>query len=154
MYILHGILSGTSRVNTLYGRHLLQMIIIHLFIYLCRCIPITYIVWWYNTLYQIEPVVWTSIITSRDSDELWCGYFTQQARPDIKYCTKHTMYIIGLSNISIKTNYKQITRVEFKFVHYSQGDYNLCMTSRYFFHSFIDARLLCFCSHPLDKVVR
>jgi hypothetical protein len=28
-------------------------------------IPITYIVYWYNTLYQVEPVVWTSITTSR-----------------------------------------------------------------------------------------
>jgi hypothetical protein len=35
-------------------------------------IPITCIVWWYKTLYQVEPVVWTSIIMSRDSDELWC----------------------------------------------------------------------------------
>jgi len=46
------------------------------------------------------------------------------------------MYVIGLSNISIKTNFKQITRVELKCVQYSQGDYILCMTSRYFFRSF------------------
>jgi hypothetical protein len=28
-------------------------------------------VWWYKTLYQVESVVWTSITTSHDSDELW-----------------------------------------------------------------------------------
>jgi hypothetical protein len=28
---------------------------------------------YFDTLYQVEPVVWTSITTSRDSDELWCG---------------------------------------------------------------------------------
>ena len=59
----------------------------------------------------------------------------------------HTMYVISLSNISIKTNFKQITRVELKFVKYSQGDYILCMTSRYFFHSFTNVKLLCFVSH-------
>jgi hypothetical protein len=32
-------------------------------------IPITYIVWWYKTLYQVESVVWTSITTSLESDE-------------------------------------------------------------------------------------
>ena len=31
---------------------------------------ITYIVWWYNTLYQVEPVVWTSITTSCDAVSL------------------------------------------------------------------------------------
>ena len=35
----------------------------------------------------------------------------------------HTMYVISLSNISIKTNFKQIARVELKCVHYSEGDY-------------------------------
>ena len=90
--------------------------------------------WWYKTLYQVEPVVWTSITTSRDSDELWCGLFTQQARPDtVLY--KHTMYVISLSNISIKTNFKQITRVELRLTNlYNtlEGDYILCMTSRLF----------------------
>jgi hypothetical protein len=62
----------------------------------------------------------------------------------------HTMYVISLSNISIKTNFKQIPRVELKFVQYSQGDYILCMTSRYFFRSFTNARLLCFVSHSND----
>ena len=63
---------------------------------------------------------------------------------------QHTMYVISLSNISIKTNFKQITRVELKFVQYSQGDYILCMTSHYCFRSFINARLLCFVSHSND----
>ena len=31
-----------------------------------------------------------------------------------KVLHKHTMYVISLSNISIKTNFKQITRVEIK----------------------------------------
>jgi hypothetical protein len=103
-------------------------------------------VWWYNTLYQVESVVWTSITTSRDSDELWCGLFTQQTRPDtVLY--HHTMYVISLSNISIKMNFNQIASVELKCVQYSEGDYILCMTSRYFFRSFTNVRLLCFVSH-------
>ena len=63
---------------------------------------------------------------------------------------QHTMYVISLSNISIKTKFKQITRVELKFVQYSQGGYILCMTSHYCFRSFINARLLCFVSHSND----
>jgi hypothetical protein len=59
----------------------------------------------------------------------------------------HTMYVISLSNISIKTNFTQIARVELKCIHYSEGDYILCMTSRYLFRSFTNVRLLCFVSH-------
>jgi hypothetical protein len=59
----------------------------------------------------------------------------------------HTVYVISLSNISIKRNFKQIARVEFKCVQYSEGDYILCMTSLYFFRSFTNVRLLCFVSH-------
>ena len=44
----------------------------------------------------------------------------------------HTMHVISLSNISIKTNFNQITSVELKCVQYSEGDHILCMTSRYF----------------------
>jgi hypothetical protein len=51
------------------------------------------------------------------------------------------MYVISLSNISIKMNFQQITKVELTFVQYSQGDYILCMTSRYFFRSFTNARV-------------
>jgi hypothetical protein len=58
----------------------------------------------------------------------------------------HTMYV-SLSSISIKTNFKQIARAELKCVHYSEGDYILCMTARYFFRSFTNVRLLCFVSH-------
>ena len=67
-----------------------------------------------------------------------------------KILYQHTMYVISLSNISIKTNFKQITRVELKFVPYSQGDYILCMTSRHFFRSFTNVTLLCFVSHSND----
>jgi hypothetical protein len=59
-----------------------------------------------------------------------------------KVLYQHTMYVISLSNISIKTNFKQITRIELKCVQYSEGDYILCMTSRYFFRSFTNVRLL------------
>jgi hypothetical protein len=38
-----------------------------------RYIPITYIVCWYKIWSQVESVVRTSITTSRDRDELWCG---------------------------------------------------------------------------------
>ena len=62
----------------------------------------------------------------------------------------HTMYVISLSNISMKTNSKQIARVELKCVQYSEGDHILCMTSRYFFRSFTNVRLLCFVSHSND----
>ena len=40
--------------------------------------------------------------------------------------------------------------VESKFVQYSQGNYILCMTSRYFFRSFTNARLLFVVSHSND----
>jgi hypothetical protein len=63
-----------------------------------------------------------------------------------KVLYQHTMYVISLSNISINTNFQQITRVELKFVQYSQGDYILSMTSRYFFHSFTNASY-CVLSH-------
>jgi hypothetical protein len=60
------------------------------------------------------------------------------------------MYVIRLSIISIKTNFKQITMVELKCVQYSQGDYVLCMMSSYCFRSFTNVRLLCFVSHSND----
>jgi hypothetical protein len=62
----------------------------------------------------------------------------------------HTMYVIRSSNISIKTNFKQITRAKLKFVQYSKEDYISCMTSRYICRSFNDATLLCFLSHSND----
>jgi hypothetical protein len=60
-------------------------------------IPIICIVWWYKTLYQVEPFVWTSITTSRESDELWCGLFTQQARPGTMSCTNTLCRKTGLA---------------------------------------------------------
>ena len=78
-------------------------------------------------LYQVEPVVWTSITTSHYSDELWCGLFTQQARPDtVLY--QHTMYVISLSTISIKANFKQITRFEIRLtnVYNTLGETTFC----------------------------
>ena len=70
---------------------------------------------------------------------------TGKTRYKILY--QHTMYVINLSNISIKTNIKQITKVELKFVQYSRGDYILCMTSHYFYCTFTNVRLLYFVSH-------
>jgi hypothetical protein len=52
------------------------------------------------------------------------------------------MYVIRLSNISIKMNFKQIARVELKCIQYSEGNYILCMTSRYFCPSFSNVTLL------------
>jgi hypothetical protein len=63
---------------------------------------------------------------------------------------QHAMYVICLYNISMKTNFKQITMVELKFVQYSEGDYILCMTSRYFCCSFTNVTLLCFVLHSND----
>jgi len=99
-------------------------------------------------MYQVEPVVWTSITTSRYRVVMRLVHATGKTWYKVLYL--HTMYVISLSNISIKTNFKQIARVELKFVHYSQGDYILCMTSRYFSRSFTNARLLCFVSHSND----
>jgi hypothetical protein len=76
---------------------------------------------------------------------------SRKTRPDTQSCTT-TLYVISLSNISIKTNFKQIARVELKCVQYSKGDYILCMTSRYFFRSFTNVRLLCFVSHSNDMM--
>jgi len=46
---------------------------------------ITYIVWWYKTLYQVLPVVWTNRITTcRYRDSLWY-WFTQQTRLSASY---------------------------------------------------------------------
>jgi hypothetical protein len=83
--------------------------------------------WWYNNLYQVESVVWTSIITSCDA----LVHATDKTWYTVLY--HHTMYVRRLSNISIKTNFKQITRVEIKCAPYSEGDYILCMTLRYFY---------------------
>jgi hypothetical protein len=62
-------------------------------------------------VYQVESVVWTSIATGRESDELWCGYFMQQTRHEAMCCTNTpcSMYVISLSSISIKETNKQIT---------------------------------------------
>jgi hypothetical protein len=65
-----------------------------------RTIYISYIVYWCNTLFYIEPVVSASITIS---GETLC-----------KVLYQHTMYVINLSNISIKKTCKQITRVELK----------------------------------------
>ena len=67
-----------------------------------------------------------------------------------KVLYQHTMYVISLSNISIKTNFKLITRVKLKCVQYSEGDYISCMTSCYICRSFNDVTLLCFLPHSND----
>ena len=65
-------------------------------------IPIIYIVWWYKTLYQVKSVVWTSMMRLvHATDKTWYTVLYH-----------HTMYVISVSNISIKTNLKQITRIE------------------------------------------
>jgi hypothetical protein len=79
---------------------------------------------------------------------MWLVHTTGKTWYKVLY--QHTMYVTSLSNISIKTNFKQIIRVELKFVQYSEGDYILFMTSRYFWRSFTNVMLLCFCSHSND----
>jgi len=64
-----------------------------------------------------------------------------------KVLYKHTMYVISFSNISIKTNFKQIIRVEIRLTNLynnqkSEGDYILCMASR-----FLPFILCLHCSH-------
>jgi hypothetical protein len=77
---------------------------------------------------------------------MWLVHATDKTWCTVLY--HHTMYVISLSNISsIKMNFKQISKVELKCVQYSEGDYILYMTSRYFFRSFTNVRLLCFVSH-------
>jgi len=61
-------------------------------------------------LYQVEPVVWTSITTSRVVMRL--VHATCKTSYKI-----YTTYVISLSNISIKTNFIQITRFELKLTH-------------------------------------
>ena len=66
----------------------------------------------------------------------------------------HTMYVISLSNISIKTNNKGRNNIN-KSVQHSDGDYILCMTSRLFVavHSIALSTLLtltCFTPHSND----
>jgi hypothetical protein len=57
----------------------------------------------------------------------------------------NVMYVINLSNISIKTNFKQIARVELKCVQYTEGDYILYMTSRFFFPFIQQRQVTVFC---------
>jgi hypothetical protein len=47
--------------------------------------------------------------TGLESDELWCGFSR-----DSHDLMQHTVYVYTLSNISIKTNCKQISRVDLK----------------------------------------
>ena len=60
-----------------------------------------------------------------------------------KVLYQHTMYVISVSNISIKTNVKQIVRVELKYVQYSEGEYIL----RHVIWSVHSPTSLCFFSH-------
>jgi hypothetical protein len=64
----------------------------------------------------------------RDSDELWCDLVHATDKTWYKVLYQHTNYVISLSNISIKTNFKQ--RVQLKFVQYCEGDYILYNTLR------------------------
>ena len=75
----------------------------------------TYIVWLCKTLYQVEPVVWTSITTSRDSRVVMPLVHTT-GKTWYKMLYQHTMHVISLSNSPIKTNFKQITKVEIRLI--------------------------------------
>ena len=112
---------------------------------ICVYIPITYIVWWYKTLYQDRVCCVNQYHYESRRVVMQFVHATDKTWYTVLY--HHTMYVINLSNISIKTNFNQIASVELRCVQYSEGDYILCMTSRYFFHSFTNVGLLCFVSH-------
>ena len=77
-----------------------------------------------------------------------CDAVSSRNRQDLIHSLVPPHYVCNkLSNISIKTNFKKIARVELKCVQYSEGDYILCMTSRYLFRSFTNVRLLWVVSH-------
>jgi hypothetical protein len=115
-----------------------------IFIENIKYIPIIYRVWWYKTFIRssllCEPVSLRVVMRLvHATDKTWYTVLYH-----------HTTHVINLSNISIKTNFKQIAKVELKCVQYSEGDYLLCMTSRCFFCSFTNVKLLCFVSHSND----
>jgi hypothetical protein len=64
------------------------------------------------------------------------GFVHTTGKTWYKVLYQHTMYVISLLNISIKTYYNGRIKIN-KFGQYSQEDYILSMTSRYFlqFHS-------------------
>ena len=66
--------------------------------------------WWYKTLYQVEPVVWTSITTSHDIDVVM-QLVHATGKTWYKVLYQHTMYVISLSNISIKTGWIKICTI-------------------------------------------
>ena len=68
-------------------------------------IPNTYKMCWHKTLYHVEHVVWTSVTTSRDSEKVVMRlvHATGNWKTWCKVMYQHTMYVITLSNISIKT---------------------------------------------------
>ena len=83
--------------------------------------------WWYSIC--IRSSLLCEAVSLRVAITTSCNAVSSRNRQEMIY---HTMYVISLSNISIKTNFKQIARVELKYVQYSDGDYILCMKSRYF----------------------
>ena len=89
-----------------------------------------------HTLYQVEPVIWTSITTS----VMLLVYATGKTWYKVLY--QHTMYVISLLHFNICNKFitfqeKRIPKSNKgrfkinKFVQYSELDYILCMTSRY-----------------------
>jgi hypothetical protein len=57
----------------------------------------------------------------------------------------HTMYVITLSNISIKTNFKEIARVELKCVQYSWGRLHFVYDVKLFFLFIHQCQVIMFC---------
>jgi hypothetical protein len=110
-------------------------------------------------MYQVEPVVWTSITTS--CDEV-CSHNRQDLMQSL--APTHYMYVTSLSNISIK-HFKQITRVELRLtnLYNSLGRLHFVHDATLFvaIHSFALFTLLtltCFPRIPMiwhhDKIVR
>ena len=53
---------------------------------------ITYIVCWYKTLYQVEPVVWNNRIITRPDTKL----FHTTGSTWYKVLYQHTLYVMGM----------------------------------------------------------
>jgi hypothetical protein len=106
-----------------------------------------------DTFNNISVILWLSVLLVEETGKnhwpsLLCEPISRRVvmwlvhATDKTWCTvlyHHTMYVISLSNIS--SNFKQISKVELKCVQYSEGDYILYMTSRYFFRSFTNEML-------------
>jgi hypothetical protein len=107
-----------------------------MYIYKCKILNVI----WYDC-WLIIRLIYTYYIHSVVVQDFVSGRVCRVNQYHYQSRYHHTMYVISLSNISIKTNFKQIARVELKCVQYFEGDNNSCMTSHYFSRSFTNVIL-------------